>query len=250
MATKVFFWPDIHWGCRDKRAMDVALQAFYHFEPKVNIFLGDLIDCTPFAKFAPTTMKETTGDGWVKGELEPAVAFLQSTMNNVFVKRTVFIEGNHEARIEKACSAGGRAMRAVYPLVSPKLHFSRFAEYIPWSRQRGLKISKDLYAIHGWTTQKHAARGHLERSRSRSVIYGHTHRFDHVAVQDPWSGKRIEAMSPGCLCELYPVWAKGGAPMDWTHGFAVAYIGRKSYTMYPVGIQNGSCVLPDGTEIK
>lgn len=64
-------------------------------------------------------------------------------------------------------------------------------------------------------------------------------------------GKMVGAWSAGCLCARTPIYAHGGAPTEWSHGFWVAYIGRDSFTVYTVPIfDKGYAVLPDGKEVK
>lgn len=57
-----------------------------------------------------------------------------------------------------------------------------------------------------------------------NCVFGHIHRAQadvgrslHNGVTGTWS--------PGCLCELQPLW-NHGAPTDWTHGYAVQFISR------------------------
>jgi predicted phosphodiesterase len=107
-----------------------------------------------------------------------------------------------------------------------------------------------LVAIHGWSHAKHAAAKHLELSVSQSVLHGHTHRHQVFTVRDPWSNKIVKSFCPGTLSQLQPIYAHGGSPTSWVHGFTLVYVGEHSWTEYNVTISNGACVLPDGRELK
>jgi hypothetical protein len=125
-----------------------------------------------------------------------------------------------------------------------------FVEFIPVQERLSIfNLHPRLVCCHGWAANKYAARRHLELSRTKSVLYFHTHRSQWDVTRDPHSGRIIEAMSPGCLCKLTPIW-KHGQPTDWVHGFWLGYLGRRTYTAFNVRIEQGRAVLPDGTEVR
>ena len=67
---------------------------------------------------------------------------------------------------------------------------------------------------------------------------------------DPWTGDPVEAMNAGCLCKKSPLYRHDGSPTQWAHGFWIAFIGRRSFTIYPILINKGRAVMPDGKEIR
>jgi predicted phosphodiesterase len=254
-SKRVFGFTDIHWENRDDEALHTAMAAMEDFKPDIVVIGGDLLDCSPFSHHPRKKMVEGLGRGWNERELVPAIQFLDWVQDRT--SYTYFLEGNHEEWIERFCMTGGAAYRAIYDIISPKRNLSRGRKnfkYISYTNTKGtsggcVKLSPRLSVVHGWTTCKHAAAKHLELSRTRSIIFHHTHRRQMATGRDPWSGQPIEAFSAGCLCKLQPIYAHGGSPTEWTHGFWVAYLGKHSYTAYPIPIIKGAAVLPDGRKI-
>lgn len=254
-ATRVFGYTDIHFPDHDPVALAVAEKAQRSFAPDITVIGGDLLNCTPFTRFADRKM--TKPYNFDEQELVPANKFLDRVQAHT-KQQTVFLEGNHDEWLERWCSNSGKAAASLHDMVSVKRHLSAGRtnfRYIPYTvesgrRQGVLHLHSRLSVVHGWTACKHAASKHLDLARSRSIIYHHTHRIQSHVARDPWSGRVIEAFSAGCLCKLQPLYAHGGSPTEWAHGFWIAYIGKSSYTAYTVKIERGICILPDGTEIR
>lgn len=251
MAKRVFGYPDIHWRFRDERALAVAMAAQEMFKPDIVVIGGDLMDCTIFSRHEPKKVREVSVDDWVKDELEPSCRFLDRVQEHT--GETVMLLGNHEYNIERWAIRESRCGPAIYNLISPKVRLSegrKNFKIVEWSDDCDCyyQLNSRLIAVHGWSVAKHAAARHLEKSLSKSVIFNHTHRKQVFARRDPYSGKIIEGMSAGCLCKLSPSYMT--SPTDWVNGFWVAFVGKSSYTWYPVTIENGRAVMPDGEEIK
>lgn len=262
-ATRVFGYPDIHWGERDEYAMSVADKAHRYFKPDVTVVGGDLLDCGAFSRFPTSSIAEDTGDDWVEKELKPACRWLTRVQERTRI-HTVFLEGNHEARVERVCADGGKALRAIYPLVSPRANIQRGRKkftYVPWVTNGSTAgpesgrydLAPNLTCVHGWFTSKYPARKHVETSRTQSIIFHHTHRVDSVTIKDAWTGELLSGTGTGCLCKLNPMYAHGGRPTDWCHAFWVAFISKRDprkNTHYVVPIGPSGAVLPDGKEIR
>lgn len=262
-AIRVFGFPDIHWSQRDERALSIAEAAHRYFQPDITVVGGDLLDCGPFSRFPTSTMAEALSGSWVEEELDPACRWLDKIQQRT-KQTTIFLEGNHEARVEKVCASGGRALQAMYPLVSPRLNIQRGRKrfvYVPWNTDGctvgpgagKYDLSPNLTVVHGWFTSKYPARKHLDTSRTQSVIFHHTHRVDSVTLKNPWDNTLLTGTGTGCLCKLMPLYAHGGKPTEWCHAFWVAFISRRNplwNTHYTVEIGPYGAVMPDGKEIK
>ena len=255
-TTKVFGYTDIHWSDRDEKALTVARLAQAYMMPDITVIGGDLLNADPFTRFSRSKVPKGLVTDWGEDELKPSLKFLDN-VQALTKQHTYFVEGNHDAWIER-WAANNSTAATTYSLISPRLHIvgnrSRFS-YLPYvpegqGRNSALVLHPKLAVVHGWSICRHAAAKHLELSRSRSVIFHHTHRIQRDVGRDPWTGQPIEAFSAGCLCKLQPKYAHGGSPTQWNHGFWVAYLGKRNYTAYAIEIHKGSCVLPDGKEIK
>lgn len=252
-----FVWPDTHFPEQDDEAVECAYRAHEILKPDNTILLGDMMDCEIFSTFTRRKMPDTVGYDFQEKEVDPLNALLDDLQHNT-KQHTFFLEGNHEERIERWAANNGQVAQALFGVINPnkliatgRRNFTMIPYTVPTGDRKGyVNIAKDLVAVHGWSWAKNAAQIHLDASRTKSVVFGHTHRHQVASSRDPWTGKPIKAFSPGCLCKLNPLYSAGGAPKDWTHGFGVIYVGRHSWTEYNISIHNGSCVLPDGTEIK
>jgi predicted phosphodiesterase len=266
-ANLWFILPDIHFPDHDETALAVALEAHRILQPDYSLFLGDVLDCGLFSSHAKKTIAESQGYDFKEKEIDPCNDMLDNVQSNT-KQFTYFLEGNHEQRIERWAVNNGKVGESIYKLISPSHTLwkepkrTKF-KMIPYEVSTGNRMGHveivkptnkmrtgGLVAVHGWSFAKHAARVHLEKSRSRSIVYGHTHRMQLDVSRDPWTGKPIKAMSPGTLSKLQPIYAHGGSPSEWSAGFCLVYVGQESWTEYLVNIVNGGAVLPDGREIK
>ncbi len=256
-----FIFPDIHFPEHDETALTCALQAHTKLKPNFSLFLGDVLDCGLFSAHKKRTIEENVILDYETIELNPTRNLLDQVQKNT-KEHTHFLGGNHEERIERWATNGGQIEQSLFSLLDPAKTLSRTEAgikrtkftFYPYTKNDGghahVRLAKDLVAVHGWSFAKHAAQIHLEKSRSQSVVFGHTHRHQVASSRDPWSGKIIKAFNPGTLSRLQPIYMVGGTPTDWSHGFAIVYVGKESWTEYCITINNGYCVLPDGTEIK
>lgn len=252
---KVFGYTDIHWRIRNEKALEVAMKAQAEFRPDVTVIGGDLLDCEPFTRWPPNRPEDPIVD-WVTTELRPASSFLDKVQSRT-KHCTVMLEGNHDAWVER-WAANSKTGKSVYSAVSPRMNLcqgrSKF-RYVRWKTDGNalssyFPLGGGTMAVHGWTQCKHAAAEHARLAKCRSVIFHHTHRMQMEVWRNPWTGEPLTAVSAGCLCNLQPVYAHGGSPTDWVHGFWVAYISKAGSAIYPVQIVKGKAVLPEGKEIR
>jgi hypothetical protein len=250
----VMVLPDLHLPYHDKEALSCALKAHDFLKPKRTIILGDWLDCEAFKSFEPKSMQEVRAYDLKKDEIDPCNELLDILQANT--KLTVFIEGNHEVRIEKsAANAKNKGLAAVYSLISPKNLLTRDRKdfiWVPYNKELShYKITPDLWAFHGWSYSKHVAETHLNWLMSVSAVFGHVHRRQSAVRRNKVTNKLIKAWTPGCLCVRQPLWGTQ-TPTDWVHGFSIIYVknDNTSWFDYTVDIENGTCVLPGGKLIK
>lgn len=262
--------PDIHFPDHEPKALEIVKKVASILQPTNTLLLGDVLDCGIFSKHDRRTIRELADYDYQKLEVAPCNELLDYLQDNT-KKMTYFLEGNHEQRIERWAVEVGRAGQEIYKMIAPaevlgkrngnpRKNFKLIPYDVPTGNRMGyVQIVPNhagmktggLVGIHGWSWAKNAARVHLEKSRSQSVVFGHTHRIQLEASRDPWTGKTILAFNPGTLSKLQPLYSTGGNPSEWSNGFALIYVGKTSWTQYIIPINsNGSCVLPDGREIR
>lgn len=254
-ASLAFAFPDIHWPNRDERALSIAVSAHASMQPDVTVIGGDIFDATPFSRWARTPGDLTHYRTFASEELLPVCEFLNGLSKNT--DKLVWLEGNHDVWINRWIAnlpgierLGPGLVRTPSEYVREHVPGIEIVPYTPIIEQlSAYELHPRLCTCHGWAANKYAARRHLELSRTKSVLYFHTHRSQWDVTRDPHTGAIVEAMSPGCLCKLTPIW-KHGTPTDWVHGFWLGYLGKRTYTAFNVRIEMGRAVLPNGEEVK
>jgi len=248
---KVFSFPDMHIPDHDPVATRIALKAHAYFKPDVTIVGNDFVQCTPFQRHNVDNMKDSSrfAEDFMASTVDPANKMLDKIQDNT--KLTVFQQGNHDAWIERWAASNKGTEKAIYNMVSLEKNLASCRADFVWMPTYGtpVKLHDDRMSVHGWSYSKHAANQHLIRSKTKSVMFHHTHRMQSDATSDNWSGDSIEAKSAGCLCLKKPTYGIGN-PTDWVHGFWVSFVGKHSSTAYAIMINKGKAVMPDGKEIK
>lgn len=261
----VMILPDLHLPVHDKSALRVALRAFEKLKPQRLIILGDWLDAA-FASAHPVSSREeaekngSTG-GYIQNEIEPCRRLLEEFEEHA--QEIIYLEGNHEFRVERLITRERGAWLAIPELVLPSklLAMGRKKKFtwVPYQhnathgnayRLPHYQIADGLIAVHGWSTAKAAAAKHLELVRGYSIVYGHTHRAQADSLRHPMTGTVLKGWSPGCLASLQPMWMHQ-KPTEWSHGFSLIYCKNdgSAWTEYTITIDRGQCILPDGTKI-
>lgn len=257
----VMVFPDLHLPVHDRQALRVAVRAFEKIRPRRVVILGDWMDVA-FATAHPVNSREEAENGrgsYYRNEIEPCRRLLAQFEE--VAEEVVYLEGNHEFRVERMIAREGGAWLAVPELVLPSRLLSqgrkKAFKWVPYQHNAAqgyclphYKIADGLIAVHGWSTAKNSAAKHLELVRGYSIVHGHTHRAQSHLIRHPMTGNVLQGWSPGCLSQLQPLWSHT-APTEWVHGFSVIYCRNdlSAWTSYTVTIDRGQCILPDGTKI-
>lgn len=237
--------PDLHFPNHDETALKCAIAAAKELQPKRIIILGDWLDAHQFSSHGGKSLAEARITSF-QDDLDGVCKILDELDKHT--SQIVYIEGNHENRVERwalkdrgntaafeaispAKVIGGRPRTVWVPYVDPP-----FTPY---------KLLPDLWCVHGWSHAKAAAATHLRLATSFSIIHGHTHRVQSDTKKDHQSGRVLKAWSPGCLCKIQPLWT-GANPTDWSHGLGVVFVDRRNgqHWDFTVKIENGKAVLP------
>ena len=228
------------------------------------VILGDWLDAA-FASAHPVSTRAEAAEKtapYISNEIEPCRRILAQLEEHV--REIVYLEGNHEFRVERLITREKGAWMAIPELVLPEKLLAkkrrRKFTWVPYqhnaSREKNwalphYKIADGLIAVHGWSTSKYASAKHLELTQGWSVVHGHSHRAQSHVLRHPLTGRVLRGWSPGCLSALQPLW-QHGQPTTWVHGFSLVYCrdDGSRWTPYTVTIDQGECILPDGTKVS
>lgn len=245
----VMVLPDLHFPYHDPEVLSVVLRTHALLKPERTVILGDWLDAGGFSSFGNESLAQRGASNFARDEIDPCNDALDQLQENT--KLLVYIEGNHEFRVEKCAANLGKTFEGIYDLVSPERLLSRDRKGFKWVPYREklshYKIADDLLALHGWSHSKYPAARHLDLTRSYSVVFGHVHRQDTAVRRDPITDRIIKAWSPGCLSKLQPMYL-AHEPTDWVNGFSLIYVKNdlSRWREFTVTIQDGEAVLPDG----
>jgi predicted MPP superfamily phosphohydrolase len=218
-SKKIAILSDIHFPYADLKALDIALQYIFEWQPDCIILNGDTIDMYMMSNFCRDPRQRS-----VKYELDVTRSFLQQLRERFPDVKIVYKEGNHCERYQKKIL---ERLPEIIELEWTKLEYALGLNQlnIDYVGNKRIIRAGHLNILHGNEFSKgfiapvNVARGFYMKAKS-NVIAGHHHRISEHFETD-LAGKTIGAWSTGCLCELHPHYM----PINsWQHGFATVDI--------------------------
>ena len=226
----------------DRRALDLAVQLARVSQPSRIVHLGDMLDLAPAStKYArPAELMQTTAAalaewGWWLGQFAAAVPGA----------RQDWLEGNHEARWQKAlveklpehATLPGMRIEAQLDLDSVRCDYRG-----PYGSE-AIWLSPLHRAGHtfGLKSGGGATAAHVVRLADVSSVYGHDHKRELAVrtVHGPNGPREVVAWSPGCLCRVDgTVPGLDGSP-DWQQGLGLWWFNGDEQDVDLVGIERG-----------
>lgn len=241
--------PDCHVPYHDKKAVKLLKKVISYLRPQLSelVILGDFVDFYKVSQYPKDPRVSMT----LLDEIEEANELLDYFDQELPRCKKVYLEGNHEKRLESylICSApalfGVTELRYLLKLNLRPLW--SFQGYGP--RQAHRILGSNLIARHAppATTARLAA-----QKSSASLVYGHIHRIElaHVAGL---LGQKYYALSPGWLGDekASDVFGYVRDFHQWQKGFALAYADSKTshFTQIINILDDYSCIV-DGKLFK
>ncbi len=258
--TRVFV-PDTHGAHIDPQAAKAFLGDLEILRPAEVIFMGDHLDCGGF--LAQHHVIGTVPETEVTHEQDVAAGnvFLDSVEKRTAGASKQYIEGNHEARMEKwiikATLGKPDVAKALRKLYGPDTVLSlekRGIRFIERSKTYdGLKIPGTIdldgcLARHG----KHCGTTAAQRTVSQfgcNVAIAHTHRM--LMASKETSRGIAYCWCFGCLCKLQPLYYDTD-PTDWAHGYGIQVVkpGSGFITLQVPIIDGKSFLAPLASELR
>jgi predicted phosphodiesterase len=246
--------PDTHGAKIDRKAAGAMLDDLKRLNPAEVVLLGDHVDCGGFlAQHHVMGYVAETGYSYAE-DCDSANQFLNELQAATPRAKIWYIEGNHERRVETWCVTQTlrheRDAEMLRKCFAPEFRLKLKERGISYIRQgqfyQGLSVPGTLklgscFFTHGISTAKHAAAVHVARFAG-NIVYGHTHRADYTPTRLVNVGL-VAAWSPGCLCELQPLW-QHTKPTDWNHGYAIQLVRQDGkFQHIQVAISGGHSLL-------
>ena len=232
-----FVIPDVH-GCKmHKPAVAAMLGDLESLSPKEIVIMGDFLDCGGFLAQHHTLGYVEQSTYSFDQDVAAANDLLDSIQEAAPGAEIHFLEGNHEARIEKYCVTA--ALRNGAPNIEAEhLRMLYGTEHVLHLEERGIQLYRQgkyyhglglpstiklgkCHFVHGISTAVNAAKVHAERFGG-NVVYAHSHRADSYHIRTISAGV-IGAWNPGCLCELQELYMHQNIS-NWSHGYGLQLV--------------------------
>jgi len=218
------FLTDIHIPYHDEEALGVILESILSADVDTVVIGGDVADFYKISSWKTDPNRMPFVD-----ELEMVRSAISGMARKFAKKQVVFIEGNHEERMQRYLWTNAKELAGLHELILPKLlRLDKHGwEYVNNKNRmmKGLgpyKMGK-LFVLHGHEIRMgwgaiNLAKIYYDRCRT-NVIVGHHHRAQEWIVR-LLSGKHEGCWLVGFAGELSPEYMPHN---DWVHGFALIH---------------------------
>lgn len=226
--------PDTHGCFVDPAAISAVFSDIEQLCPREIILLGDHLDCGGFLAQHHTLGYVAEADYTFEQDVDAANVMLDRLQSICPRSAIHYLEGNHEARIEKWCLTSAlrnkhdaKMLLDTYGtetqlhLAKRKISFYKQGQFYDGCRiPSTIKLGK-CYFTHGSRVGKNATQAMLS-DYGACVVFGHVHKIQSASSRTVEGGE-IGAWTPGCLCRLQPLW-RHTAITDWSHGYGVQLV--------------------------
>lgn len=225
--------PDIHSPYEDKRSLAAVEKFMADFRFDYYLIMGDFMDFDCISSHNKNNLRAVEGKRLMKdyehaGEiLDRHQAIIRANNKKA---EFIFIEGNHDQRIERYVDANPALEGMVE--VPTALEFGRRKfKWIPyWSQGTVFRLGKAAF-IHGRYTNDAHAKKHVQRYGC-NVFYGHLHDVQTYSAEMMGEGNTLVGQSLGCLC--LPQKYMQGAPTKWQQAFGIFEFFPDGFFQYTV----------------
>jgi hypothetical protein len=224
---------DMHGCLMDKPAVAALLQDIKTIGPDEIVLGGDMLECGGFlARHQPIGFVATSEYSY-QDDVEACNWFLDELAKVAPKAQIIYLEGNHEDRVERwivdVVRAHGREADFLLRLNSPQTLLKieeRGIVYVRRMQVEGglppgwVKRGK-MYFVHELASGGSGAAKAASKTAG-NVTFFHTHQ-ESAATQVFPSVGIVKAFCPGCLCERQPLWRHSN-PTNWSHGYGIDII--------------------------
>jgi hypothetical protein len=245
--------PDSHGAHIDPQAASAFLGDLELLQPKEVVWIGDHLDCGGFLAAHHTLGYVHDTEYTFENDCEQANSFLDAVQARSQGAAHHYVEGNHEARLERWCLTqalrSGTEAGFLYKHFGPPnlldlekrgISYYKRGEFYHGVNTPGTIKLGACHFTHGFSAAKHAASAVASKFAS-NVVFGHTHRID-VIITRLVTGDLISA-SVGCLSRLQPLW-RHTDPTGWAHGYGLQIVASSGNFLHiTVPIVNGVSLL-------
>lgn len=226
--------PDLHFPHHDPAFLSVTKKVIKIVKPHGIVQLGDALDFWQISRFDKDPLRK-------QSILEDCLLYsaLLKEWSDLLPKDGVIhqLEGNHEDRLRRYVWQNAKELAGMVKSVPELIGLRKLAVRTVWhpiSNWRSCQLG-DCVLHHGHFYNQHVAVGNLSKY-SKSLIQGHTHRYQHVS-----NGERFSATLGHGSNETET--AHQPTPTGWQQALGVLTVARGRAALEPVLVHNASCIF-------
>lgn len=234
---KVLFGSDIHIPYHSKPGTRLFLNVAEDWQPDTIVLGGDVWDAYCVSGFSKDPNRETQVDA----ELEEVNEFLDA-LDESGAKRKIWVNGNHEERMERILSSNAPQFYNMVKLEKLLKLKQRGWEFIPYKDH--IQVGKVFFTHDVGSTGRNMAFKALD-AYQHSVVTGHGHRLQYI-VESNATGESMVSAQFGWLGDITKVdyMHKIKATRDWALGFGTGHLRDNGLLhLAPIPIVQNSCVV-------
>ena len=227
---------DVHGNHHDPQAFSALLADLQIIKPHRIIIGGDFINCGGFLAEHHTLGYVAEAQDSYEEDIAVANRLLTAIQEHSASKEILYIEGNHEWRVERwaltqrlAHHKDVELLRRTFCAQHVLGLAKRGVQYFPQGEVHAdcqvpgwIKLDK-VYFTHKIAGGSDAAETAL-RKVGGNIVFFDTHRAAFKPRHLPHIGL-VGAWNPGCLCKRQPMYAHTN-PTGWTHGYLLRHVSR------------------------
>lgn len=234
---RVLIIPDCHVPNHDERAWALLLRVGLWLKPDVIVVLGDFADGETLSAHPATKPGER--------DFEDEVVEVRKALDQLEMlgaSRRIYIEGNHEFRLDRYLMSQAPAMFRSLRWQQLLDLERRGWEWVPY--RKSVQVGKINFTHDVGSAGMNAHRV-AAKSFHGSAVIGHTHRMSYEVTGrfegSPYLGAMFGWLGNAEKAGGYLHEAKAA---DWVHGFGIGYLEPSGVVhVQPVPIVNGRCVV-------
>lgn len=237
----------------DRRAMDTIWKVAESEQPGTIVIVGDFLD---LAIWSTKFQREPKDRYTTKYALFEARWWLRRLRENCPKSRILFLEGNHEKRIQTVLIEYFQELSTLDLVdVETLLDLARLGiEYRgPYGSESTYFFGDKVIGYHGDVVRQGGGltSAAVVKGQACSIFFGHTHRlgFSSRALHSPDGVRVISAMEVGCACRLDGA-VPGNSRPDWAHGYGWVVCREGQVFQTPMQILDGVTLTPRGERIQ
>lgn len=240
-AERTLIMSDIHLPFHDRAAIHAVVERAKEREPDCILLNGDVCDFFSVSRFDKNPTESS-----LKKELDLTRQFL-GWLRQTFPKaRLIYKLGNHDEWFDKylwrkAPELFGVSGVSLQHLTTAKIDSLPAVDGVEWIDDQRKIMAGKLSIWHGHEIGKgsiappvNPARGLFMRTLECGLM-GHLHK-DSMHAETTTAGKLIATWSTGCLCGLWPRYARVN---KWTHSAAFLELHRGQFNIDPWRVLKG-----------